>query len=160
MSSANFTIYTLGIGTLSYMVSFSLRRIQDIFCSYFHSQFSSFCSTRYPSLLGGQWRYGVRRFAWYLYKWVNFSGLTWTGLFTMCYRLCGRLWGELIVLSPLFVVHEIPTWRCHSWCTHYCSFYWPLILFSRLLRCIFSTRKRTLGCCVIGECLYLVSFSF
>ena len=37
--------------------------------------FSSFCSTRYPSLLGGQRRHDMRGFAQHLYTLINFSDL-------------------------------------------------------------------------------------
>ena len=52
--------YIPGIGTLSCTVSFPLGRIQRIFCSYCHSQFSIVRSTRYPSLLGGQRRHDMK----------------------------------------------------------------------------------------------------
>ena len=37
--------------------------------------FFNFCSTRYPSLLDGQRRYGMRGFAQHLYTSINFSDL-------------------------------------------------------------------------------------
>ena len=49
-----------GIGTHSYTVSSPLGRIQRFFSSFSQSQLSIFRSTRYPSLLGGQRRYGMR----------------------------------------------------------------------------------------------------
>ena len=75
VSSADFTIYTPGIGTLSYMVSSHLGRIKHIFCRWCHSYFSNFRSTRYPSLLGGQRQHGMRDFAQHLYTLINFSDL-------------------------------------------------------------------------------------
>ena len=45
---------------LSLIVSSPLSRIQRIFCSLCHSQFSNFRSTRYPSLLGGRRQYRMR----------------------------------------------------------------------------------------------------
>ena len=55
----NFTVYNPGIGTLSYTISSPLGRIQHIFCSKCHSQFTIF-PTRYPLLLGGQRQYRMR----------------------------------------------------------------------------------------------------
>ena len=62
MSSADFTIYTLGIGTLSLIRShllwgeFSEYSAANIIQNFF---FLIFCSTRYPSLLGGQRQCGM-----------------------------------------------------------------------------------------------------
>ena len=41
--------------------------------------FSSFRSTRYQSLLGGQRQYGMGGFAQHLYTWINYSDLMGTG---------------------------------------------------------------------------------
>ena len=77
MSSANFTIHTPGIGTLSYMISSPLLGGEFSAFSAANAvhNFSNFHSTRYPSLLGGQRRYGMRGFAQHLYTWINFSDL-------------------------------------------------------------------------------------
>ena len=93
------------IGTLSCTVSSPLRRIQHIFCSYCHSQFSIVHSTWYPSLLWTEAAW-YERLAQHLYTWqaawlehrspiqvikgsalLNFSDLTRTGYHTaMCYH--------------------------------------------------------------------------
>ena len=64
------TIYTPGNGTLSYMIS-SRGEFSAFSAANAIHNFSSFCSTRYPSLLGGQRWYGMRDFAQHLYTQIN-----------------------------------------------------------------------------------------
>ena len=85
-SSADCTIYTPGIGTHSYLLwgeFIALNAANAI------SQFSIFRFTRYPSLLGGQRRSGMRGFAQHLFTRSNFSDLR--KLVTLqCATICVR----------------------------------------------------------------------
>ena len=58
VSSADITIYTLGIGTLLYgLISSGETSVH--FLQLMPFTISNVCFTRYPSLLGGQWQYGI-----------------------------------------------------------------------------------------------------
>ena len=62
------------------------------------SQFSIFCSTTYPLLLGGQ-TYGMRGFAQHLYTWINFSDLRELVNFpcaTICVRQTASLYQQVL----------------------------------------------------------------
>ena len=78
--------------------------------------FSNFHSTRYPSLLGGQRRYGVRGFAQHLYTSINFGELgNW-----LIYNVLPLVW-EIVRrtnrLGTRLCGSCMSTWRCHFWCT-------------------------------------------
>ena len=62
MSSADFTIYTPDIGTLSYAVSFLWGDFSAVSTANAIHNFSSICSIRHPLLPGGQRWHGMRGF--------------------------------------------------------------------------------------------------
>ena len=81
--SADCTIYTPGIGNslLHGLISSGENSAHFLQLMTYHNAISHFTilhffrSTRYPSLLGGQRRSGMRGFAQHLYTQVNFSDL-------------------------------------------------------------------------------------
>ena len=75
MRSTDFTIYTPGIGTLSYAVSSPLGRIQRIFCSWCHSQSFQFSFHQVPITAGWTEAAWYERFCPTLYTLINFSDL-------------------------------------------------------------------------------------
>ena len=78
--------------------------------------FSNFRSTRYPSLLGRQRRYGMRGFAQHLYTSINFSELG-NGLIYHVLPLVWEIVRRTNRLGTRLCDSCMSTWRRHFWCT-------------------------------------------
>ena len=130
------TIYTRGNGTLSYTISCGENSAHFLQLMQFTS-FSNFRPTRYPSVLGGQRRYGMSGFAQYLYTSINFSDLR-VGLLVnvpCATILVGNCEANQSSWHEAFVFHECPLGGT-TFDALLCSLYWLFVEPLVVLRCL------------------------